>query len=399
MKGSVNLTERSLKVLDTNKTFFGKLSNTLSKLLVPTRIGINGLVITLKRNNLLKTYEAYINLPDNIEKQKKDTVSEKYEEAYSLYLEAIDRHIMDTIYKKLIIGIESDFEGNSMALFYDFIIIKNSDYNEYKYRKQKYLIDIDYESLKVSDKSKLLNRYEGFYISKMDTFYKAILKNYSVSLAGTTNKQNVDKDRLFNNIFTTIDEYIKNIISLKIKNDSQNSFDKIQKDYEEYEKFDTGKLKQKEEIEKKIIMLNISRVVFTHSLPLVASEKCYERLIYESRLAIINEENYKIKEELYLLMLDLLKIYDEKLLSTKIYWEDLKEKENFKTFWNLFTTKKDEQEKEIMLLSREVSLIDTKENDEFIDLVKYYKDKLVKFGSMRAVKNSCKTYKNCRKIK
>ena len=268
-----------------------------------------------------------------------------------------------------------------------------------KYRKQKYLIDIDYESLKVSDKSKLLNRYEGFYISKMDTFYKAILKNYSVSLAGTTNKQNVDKDRLFNNIFTTIDEYIKNIISLKIKNDSQNSFDKIQKDYEEYEKFDTGKLKQKEEIEKKIIMLNISRVVFTHSLPLVASEKCYERLIYESRLAIINEENYKIKEELYLLMLDLLKIYDEKLLSTKIYWEDLKEKENFKTFWNLFTTKKDEQEKEIMLLSREVSLIDTKENDEFIDLVKYYKDKLVKFGSMRAVKNSCKTYKNCRKIK
>ena len=70
MKGSVNLTERSLKVLDTNKTFFGKLSNTLSKLLVPTRIGINGLVITLKRNNLLKTYEAYINLQDNIEKQK-----------------------------------------------------------------------------------------------------------------------------------------------------------------------------------------------------------------------------------------------------------------------------------------------------------------------------------------
>ena len=393
------MTERSLKVLDTNKTFFGKLSNTLSKLLVPTRIGINGLVITLKRNNLLKTYEAYINLPDNIEKQKKDTVSEKYEEAYSLYLEAIDRHIMDTIYKKVKSGIASEFEGNAMAQYYEIINLKNSDYNEYKYRKQKYLIDIDYESLKVSDKSKLLNRYEGFYISKMDTFYKAILKNYSVSLAGTTNKQNVDKDRLFNNIFTTIDEYIKNIISLKIKNDSQNSFDKIQKDYEEYEKFDTGKLKQKEEIEKKIIMLNISRVVFTHSLPLVASEKCYERLIYESRLAIINEENYKIKEELYLLMLDLLKIYDEKLLSTKIYWEDLKEKENFKTFWNLFTTKKDEQEKEIMLLSREVSLIDTKENDEFIDLVKYYKDKLVKFGSMRAVKNSCKTYKNCRKIK
>lgn len=399
MKGSVSLAERSLKVLDTNKTFFGKLSNTLSKLLVPTRIGINGLVITLKRNNLLKAYETYINLPDNIEKQKKDTITEKYEEAYSLYLEAIDRHIMDTIYKKVKSGIASEFEGNAMAQYYEIINLKSSDYNEYKYRKQKYLIDIDYESLKVADKSKVLNKYQSFYISKMDTFYKAILKNYSVSLAGTTNKQNVDKDRLFDNIFTTIDEYIRNIISLKIKNDSQNSFDRIQKDYEEYEKFDVGKLKQKEEIEKKIIMLNISRVVFTHSLPLVASEKCYQRLIYENRLAIINEENYKRKEELYLLMLDLLKIYDEKLLSTKIYWEDLKEKENFKTFWNLFTTKNDEQEKEIMLLSREVSLIDTKENEQFVDLVKYYKEKLVKYGRMRAVKNSCRTYQNCKKIK
>ena len=40
--------ERSLKVIDTNKTFFGKLTNTLSKILIPTKIGINGLVINMK---------------------------------------------------------------------------------------------------------------------------------------------------------------------------------------------------------------------------------------------------------------------------------------------------------------------------------------------------------------
>ena len=146
-------------------------------------------------------------------------------------------------------------------------------------------------------------------------------------------------------------------------------------------------------------MLNISRIIFTHSLPLVASEKCYERLVYETRIAIINAPNEKRKEQLYLLMIDLLKIYYEKLLSTKIYWENLKEKETFKAFWNLFQKKNSDIDKEMILIKREVSLIDTKKNEELLDLVKYYKEKLVKHGKMREIKNSCTTYKRYKKVK
>ncbi len=399
MKGSVSLAERSLKVLETNKTFFGKLSNTLSKILVPTKIGINGIVITLKRNNLLKAYEMYINLKNDVDEEKRNIIAEKYEEAYSLYLEAIDRYIMDTIYKKVKSNFATEFERNAMAQYYQITNLKELDYNEYKYRKQKYLIELDYESLKVADKSKILNRYNSFYISKMDTFYKGILKNYSVSLADTTNKANFDRDRLFYNIFSTIEEYIKNVLSIKIKDDTEEILKRIQKDYEEYESFEVGKLTEKEEIEKKIVMLNISRIIFTHSLPLVASEKCYERLVYETRIAIINAPNEKRKEQLYLLMIDLLKIYYEKLLSTKIYWENLKEKETFKAFWNLFQKKNSDIDKEMILIKREVSLIDTKKNEELLDLVKYYKEKLVKHGKMREIKNSCTTYKRYKKVK
>ena len=93
--------ERSLRVVDSNKTFFGKLSNTLSKIMIPTKIGINGLVINLKRNNLIKVYEANTNFKDNIEDDsKKQAITDKYQESYSLYLEAIDKYIMDSIYKK-----------------------------------------------------------------------------------------------------------------------------------------------------------------------------------------------------------------------------------------------------------------------------------------------------------
>lgn len=392
------MAERSLKVLDTNKTFFGKISNTLSKLLVPTKIGINGFVITLKRNNLLKSYENYNNLPNHIEDSKREALLNKYEEAYSLYLEAIDKHIMDTVYKKVKTGSASEFEKTAMSDYYMITNLKNTDYNEYKYRKQKYLIELDYESIKVSDKTKTLNRYNGFYLSKMDVFYKGILKNYSVSLAETTKKAEIDRNKVFHNIFTTLDEYMKNIMPLKFSSDEKGSYNKIKDDYENYERFEVGKLSEKDEIEKKILLLNMSRVVFTHSLPLVAAEKCYEKLIEDARDSIISASNDKRREEVYTLLLDILEEYDKKLLSTKIYWEDLTEREKFKTFWEIFSEKESDRDKEILLLRRELSMIDSSDKSKE-KLVKFYKDKLVKFGVMRSLKNSATTYVSCRKVK
>ena len=49
--------ERSLKVISKDTTFFNKVSDTLTKLLIPTRIGINGMMINLKRSSTVKSYE------------------------------------------------------------------------------------------------------------------------------------------------------------------------------------------------------------------------------------------------------------------------------------------------------------------------------------------------------
>ena len=48
--------EKSLRVYDTKKTFFSKLSNTFSKILTPTKTGINNILISMKRNAVLKNY-------------------------------------------------------------------------------------------------------------------------------------------------------------------------------------------------------------------------------------------------------------------------------------------------------------------------------------------------------
>ena len=117
--------ERSLKVVDSNKTFFGKLGKTLSKIMIPTKIGINGIVINLKRNNMLKAYEANQTKINNEEKKK--NIEEKYQEAYSLYLEAIDKYIMDSVYKKVKTGTASEFEKEAMGNYYNVTTLKKKE--------------------------------------------------------------------------------------------------------------------------------------------------------------------------------------------------------------------------------------------------------------------------------
>ena len=74
--------EKSLRIYDSEKTFFSKITNTISKLLIPTKIGLNGIMISLKRNNILKIYE---NLNDAKDQEKKESLTKKLEEAYALY--------------------------------------------------------------------------------------------------------------------------------------------------------------------------------------------------------------------------------------------------------------------------------------------------------------------------
>lgn len=381
--------ERSLRVVDSNKTFFGKLSNTLSKIMIPTKIGINGLVINLKRNNLLKAYEANVNFKDNIDEDKKNSLVEKYQESYSLYLEAIDKYIMDSIYKKVKSNTASEFEKQAMGDYYRITTLKENEYIEYKYRKQKYLIELDYESLKMNAKDKIIKRYQEFYISQMDNFYKGILKNYSVKLAETSRKNLDDKSDIYNKIFDTLEEYISKILVLKLENDESGIKERIGLDYQRLDQFEIGKLDKKDYIEKNMILLGISRQIFTHSLPLVAAEQCYNKLLHDIRKIIIKEKNEKTKMESYNLLLDLLEVYNIKLLSTKVYWEKTEEREKYKKFLEKYQKAETAKEKEILFLRREIETVSDKEDEK--EIIQFYKNRLIAYGAMRKIKGICGT--------
>ena len=389
--------ERSLKVLATDTTFFNKISNTLTKLLMPTKIGLNGFLITIKRTNAIKAFENLENA-DDTDAQRKEQLTNKFEESYTLYLESIDKFIMDSIYKKVKSGTASSFEREALSKYYNIVHLKENEYLEYKYQKQKFLLEVDYQSVVTSEKEKIIPRFEKLYIKKMDALYKGILKHYSVKLSDGQRNNVATSVETYKNIFCTLEEYIKEILPIKLKTDNKGEYSKIISEYEEYERFSVGKLDEKDFLEKNMILLGLSRVLFTHSLPLVAAEQCYNKLLRDTRKLIINLKQETKREEAYQMLLKLIEDYNVKLLSTKVYWDKPEEREVYKKFWSAYIKAKTSAEKEILSLKRE--LYDLKEaSDKYEPIRKFYKNKLVEYGAMRSLRNEAKTIKNIKYIK
>lgn len=384
--------ERSLRIYNSEKTFFSKLTNTLTKIIVPTQIGINSVLISMKRNNVLKAYEG--TLKDTENQEKKESAKKKFEDVYALYLEAVDKHIMDSIYKKVKNDTATDFEKNALSKYYTVIHLKDSEYLEYKYRKQIYLLELDYQSLKRSEKTKLLDKYKTFYIKEMDVLYKGLLKHYSIKLAD--NLTYGTKEETYNKIFATVEEYIVNVLPLKFEQNKSKEYAQILEDYNNFEKFTVGKLDQNDNIEKNMILLSISRKLFTHSLPLIVAEQCYIKLLKDVRSLIVDTKVVRKQEKAYSLLIKLIEEYNIKLLSTKIYWDKPSDREEYKEFWKKYQKISElkginnaeyNEQIEILFITNDLKKVYANEN-KYYKIIKFYKNKLVELGAMRNLKNS-----------
>jgi len=386
--------QRSLRVVETNKTFFNKITNSLTKLLVPTKIGLNSMMISMRRNSLIKAYVNYIETPRHASEAKSDLAAKKYEDAYSLYLEAIDKNIMDSLYKKVKNNIANDFEKEALAKYYFVVNLKDKHYLEYKYKKQEYLLKVDYETASNIKKQSLLKSYKDFYASKMDTLYKGLLKNYSVELTDNL-KKDMSSEKTFDKIFVTIETYVTDILPIKISLNEENK--KYQEDYDKYEEVSLGKLNNLEKILKNMALLGISRKFFTHSLPLSATEECYLWLEECVRNTIINETNKKKQEKEYQTLIKVIEDYNIKILATKVYWDNIEEKEKHKLFWNKYNEiikieKEDEREKQKIILFLKYDLKYLYQNKrKNKKIIKLHKEYLIGLGAMKNLKNSCKT--------
>ena len=360
--------EKSLRITGTNTTFFNRITKTLTKMLIPTKIGINGMLITIKRNSLMKAYENY---KKDTENYNKEELEKKYDEAYTVYLEALDKYVMDSIYKKVRNNTATDFEKDALSRYYEVTSLKE----------------------------KVQEKYKKFYIDKMDSLYKSILKNYSIKLADTTNIYDSSKEWIYVKIFYTLEEYIQNILTLKMEIGQKEEFKDIVNDYEKFESYTVGKLDTRDNIEKNMILLGISRKLFTHSIPLIVAEQCYEKLLKDARVLVQDTKMAAKREKAYNMLINLIEDYNIRLLSTKVYWENMKERDNYKKFWDKYkeiSKLKDVdfdqyiKQKEILFIKNDMKKIENSKMD-YSKINTYYKRKLIDYGAIRELKNSYKS--------
>ncbi len=385
--------ERSLRVYSSEKTFFSKITNTLTKLLIPTKVSLNGMMISMKRNNVLKAYENSLNVEKIEDENRREAISKKVDDTYALYLESIDKYIMDSIYKKVKNDTASEFEKEALSQYYMITHLKETGYTEYKYKKQMYLMRLDYETVS-NEKTKILEKYKKFYAAEMEILYKGLLKHYSIRLAD--NISDGEKQEIYNKIFKTLEEYISNILPIKMELDNDDTYKEILDGYNEFERFTVGKLDQNDNIEKNMILLGISRKLFTHSLPLVVAEQCYIKLLKDARSLIVDTKIVKKQQKAYSLLINIMEEYNVRLLSTKIYWDKPSQREEYKAFWNeykkvneLKDSNYDEyiKQKEILFVESDLKKVSINEN-KYYKIIKFYKNRLVELGAMRKLMNS-----------
>ena len=260
---------------------------------------------------------------------------------------------------------------------------------EYKSRKQKYLLELDFEGIKLNNKTKLYNRYVPFYISKIDTLYKAILKNYSVKLSDNLSSKTVSKKNVYEKIFKTLEEYVDEVMPIKVAYDKEKCTELLE-DYDKLQGFDVGKLDDINYMEKNMRLLGISRKLFTHSLPLIVAEQCYIELLKRTRNLIVNAKSEDKRNEAYELLVNLIEDFNVKLLSTKIYWEKPQDRTEYKEFWDKYKNIQDAKEKEILFLKADLKKLNASKNN-YSKIIKLHKQRLVSYGVMREIKNGAKT--------
>ena len=145
-----------------------------------------------------------------------------------------------------------------------------------------------------------------------------------------------------------------------------------------------------------MILLGISRKLFTHSLPLIVAEQCYEKLLKDARQLVQDTKIAAKREKIYSMLINLIEDYNVKLLSTKVYWDSPKQRQEYKEFWNKYQkiTKLKEtnfieyiKQKEILFIRNDIKKINDEKTD-YSKILKYYKRKLVDYGVMKQLSNS-----------
>ena len=385
--------ELQLKVVkNTGDGIWDKALNNLNKVLYSSGGGLFNLVISSKRNALLRASSNYEGLTSIAKESKRNAVTEKYEKAYDNYLNVLERYIKENIYTRAQKRVSTIKENKILSEYYEVNALKGTEYCEYKYRRQMMLLAMDFENILATKSGYFLEKYEKFYVSVIEQLYKGTMRHYSIKL---TNK-NEDKDSVFGKIYNLIEGYINSVLPYVEQTEDVKRYIDTYKNY--VATIDLYAKKEISALKRELYLLELGINIFSYCLPLLAAEECYLNIISKARNVIPNTYITADKFEAYELLLDAIESYYYNVLAKKTTWDDGAKKQEFLDVWDkLMEYKKLEKMdlyeykrlREVLFVTNDIKYL-KKENIPAKELLAYYRERMKQQGGLRKFKNSVK---------
>lgn len=385
------MAELQLKVVkNSDNGVFGKAINNFNKVLYSSGGGFFNIYMNSKRNNLLKAYSNSEDLRKQGKESKQKQVNEKYEKAFENYLNALERYITETVYKKVKKKVSNIKENNLLSEYYEINSLKGVEYSEYRYRLQLMLLYMDFETIITTKSDAFISKYKKFYTAVVGGVYKSIMRHYAVQITNTTE----DKQKVFSKIYNLTEDYIKNFLPYVEQTENTKLWIDAYKNY--VQNIDGFARKDFNDIKRELNLLELTRKIFAYSLPTVAAEECYLNIIQKSRLIITNTYIAADKFETYNLLLDTIESYNYNVLSQKTVWDNDDEKEQYQSFWNQFLEYKkleridyDEYKRlrEVHFITQEIKKIKKLDKNN-THLLSYYRERMRQQKGLRYFKNT-----------
>ena len=189
----------SIELYKPNNSALNRLSKFFSRIPIKSKNGVSSININHKRNSMIKKYKTFLENNKN---------EEKFNKSYNLYIESLNDYMMNKIYKRVKLEIATEYEKNILSEYYYILKLKEEHYEEYNYRKQKFLIDLDYENIESDEKI-----FENFKI----TYEYIINKIYGNLLKLNDNKDETNRNEYILNVLEEYndDKYVKFILKEK----------------------------------------------------------------------------------------------------------------------------------------------------------------------------------------
>lgn len=391
-----NLSHNDLIVSkEKNNNLFNRAIKNFQNVICLSNKGFKGIAIKIKRRNIIREYERYMNIAKYTNANKREIIEKKYNVAYDTYLKALNTYITDNIYQKVLENKGSYDENKLIQEYLQIVELKDIDYMEYKYKRQKFLLNRDIYNVLPMENLYLLEMYKRFYVEKMDEIYKTIIKTYSIRLV-----QNSNDAEIYDSIYNEIEEYITDIIPYKIQLDFEhkkeyNSIIQASKELEKY-KYEANNTNKIKYIEKNMLLLSISREIFVHSLPLIAAEQCYIKLLKETRNIIVKPRDFNQQNDAYDLLIKLIESYNIQLLSKKVYWESSSTREEYNKFWKEYQRilklenidfEEYKRQRDSLFIYYDLKLLNRVKTNKYEDIKNFYRRKLKELKGLRKLKD------------